>query len=71
MNISNFNMEIVKKNFPVTENLPYPSVIKRKRPWGAEFWLALYMVDGIPQHCQCASEEEGWYLISHIMGKAN
>lgn len=60
----NFNMEETKKKFPVQETLSYPSVIEKER-WGRKFWLALWIQDGIPQHCQCATEEEGWYLIAH------
>lgn len=66
--IKNFNLEEVKKEYSKdTIMLAYPSVVKRERPWGEKFWLALWIQDGIPQHCQCQSEEEGWYLIAHQM----
>lgn len=45
--------------------LTYPSVIKRKsaRQDFRGCYLALWLQDGLPQHCRCSSPEEGWYII--------
>lgn len=57
-----------EKYKPIITKLTYPSVTKRKRPWGAEFWLAVWIQDGIPQHCQCTTEQEGWFIIEDRIG---
>lgn len=66
----NIDIEKVKARFcNSTVQFTYPSVIPMKRS-GTDIsvWLALYTIDGIPQHCQCSSEAEGWYLIDHYNG---
>lgn len=50
------------------ETLEYPSVVPFVRPSGAKAWLALWIQDGLPQHCQCSAEQDGWYIINDRMG---
>lgn len=48
--------------------ITFPSVTKQRRPWGDTFWLAVWLQDGLPQHCQCSGEKEGWYVIESRIG---
>lgn len=45
--------------------LTYPSVIKIESTCKVlrGSYLALWLQGGLPQHCQCSSPEEGWYII--------
>lgn len=62
----NVNIAEIQKKYSKKETLVYPSVVKLERD-GYSCWLALWINDGIPQHCQCSSEKEAWYIIDRHM----
>ena len=47
--------------------LTFPSVIPLNRTGMTGCYLALWMDDGIPQHCQVQKEEDGWVIIANRM----